>query len=94
MRSVTFSDEVIYMIKSTSFGHFFDMPPCKVITTDLDGLISQYHSEGFFYIGERKLQFAVSDLQSILNIPNEGIDIEDIATAPRPIARSASTRLR
>ena len=65
------SDVVVEKIKKTVFGHFWDIPLCKIINSDLDVLISKYLGENYFLLGGERCNFYVDNIVEILQIPNE-----------------------
>ena len=64
-----FSDRVVDKIRNTPFSHFWDIPLCKVVNSDIDTIVSNYVGDHYFLLGSVRYKFSVDDVVDILEIP-------------------------
>ena len=72
------SDRVVEKIIKTPFAHFWDIPLCKIVNSDLDTIVSNYVGDHYFLLGGVKCKFSVDDVVDILQIPKDEKELVEV----------------
>ena len=75
MSELGLSQSYIKAIMNTPFGHFYNMPRCRVSTIHLDDIVSRYMKGNKFMIAGKELEFTIHNVVEILDLPKGDMEI-------------------